>query len=550
MLFRSDTNAPETDAQTVVFEDFERGQYDPWTVEQIEPPKPSGEPAGGDAPETYVPWYATRFKSVDEVMAAFRGQYDSLRADSETFARVMEESTLPPEIMEAVKANLTILKSTTILRQHDGRLWGWEGNNDHGGSCEGTCTHVWNYSQAICHLFPDLERSFRKTEFNESLTKSGRQAFRSNLPTVPGGRAWDASDGQLGTIIRMYREWRISGDGEWLKEYWPKILLSLNYSIARWDPDETGLLQISHHNTYDINYEGPEPHCSSFYLGALAAVIRMGDFLGEDVDRYRVILDRGVRAMKDQLFNGEYFIQIVPTPGTDARPEIQSEYYRTVAETINRQGPKYQYGTGCLSDGVLGFWMTRAAGIEEPILDPSLVRSHLRSVWKYNLKRDLSGHSNTQRPSYAFGNEGGLLLCSWPNGNKPTLPFPYSDEVWTGIEYQVASHLMFMGEKEKGLEIVRLCRQRYDGRRRNPFNEYECGHWYARAMASFALIQGWTGVRYDAVDQTLHFDATLTETVPLFTASGFGLVHLQNGQARLETRFGSIPVKEYRAIRK
>lgn len=63
-----------------------------------------------------------------------------------------------------------------------------------------------------------------------------------------------------------------------------------------------------------------------------------------------------------------------------------------------------------------------------------------------------------------------------------SLPFVYSNEVWTGIEYQVASHLMLQGEVEKGLEIVRACRQRYDGSVRNPFNEYECGHWYGRAL--------------------------------------------------------------------
>lgn len=80
----------------------------------------------------------------------------------------------------------------------------------------------------------------------------------------------------------------------------------------------------------------------------------------------------------------------------------------------------------------------------------------------------------------------------------------YSNEVWSGIEYQVAAHLIAEGEVEKGLEIVRTCRNRYDGRVRNPFNEYECGSWYARALSSYSLLQALTGVRYDAVDRTLH----------------------------------------------
>ena len=129
--------------------------------------------------------------------------------------------------------------------------------------------------------------------------------------------------------------------------------------------------------------------------------------------------------------------------------------------------------------------MAEVCGVGE-IVDKDKVRSSLQAIYKYNLKHDLSEHANPQRPAYAIGDEGGLLLCTWPHGDELSLPFVYSNEVWTGIEYQVASHLMLEGMVEEGLDIVRTCRDRYDGRFRNPFNEYECGHWYARAMASYA----------------------------------------------------------------
>ena len=138
--------------------------------------------------------------------------------------------------------------------------------------------------------------------------------------------------------------------------------------------------------------------------------------------------------------------------------------------------------------------MNQTPGIDEELVDPAKVLSHLLAVHKHNLKRDLSMHANPQRPTYAMGGEGGLLLCSWPRGGKPLLPFVYSDEVWTGIEYQVAAHLILLGRRAEGLEIVRVCRARYDGVRRNPFNEYECGHWYARALSSYALLQAFAEV--------------------------------------------------------
>ena len=156
----------------------------------------------------------------------------------------------------------------------------------------------------------------------------------------------------------------------------------------------------------------------------------------------------------------------------------------------------------------------------------------------------MSDHVNPQRPAYALGNEGGLLLCTWPKGGKLSLPFVYSNEVWTGIEYQVASHLMLEGLVEKGLEIVRTCRDRYDGRIRNPFNEYECGHWYARAMSSYGLMQGLTGVRFDAIDQTLYIDSKIGKSFKSFlaTETGFGTVGLQNGKPFIDVKWGHITV--------
>ena len=118
-----------------------------------------------------------------------------------------------------------------------------------------------------------------------------------------------------------------------------------------------------------------------------------------------------------------------------------------------------------------------------------------------------------------------MLLCTWPKGGELSLPFVYSNEVWTGIEYQVASHLMRMGRVQEGLEIVRACRDRYDGRVRNPFNEYECGHWYARAMSSYALLFGLSGARYDAVEKVLYLEPQPQRRLPLLLLHRHRLRH-------------------------
>lgn len=436
------------------------------------------------------------------------------------------------------------------MRQYDGRLWNWEGCNDDAGCCHGSCTHVWNYAQALPHLFPSLERSLRHTEFCENQNAAGHQGFRANMPVSPIKHNFHAAaDGQLGGIMKVYREWRISGDNDWLKKMYPMVKSSMDYCSHTWDPKGKGVLEEPHHNTYDIEFWGPDGMCTSFYLGALSAISEMGEFLKKDVSRYKELYAKGKKYIESELYDGEYFIQKIQWAGLNApdpvnEKSLQTKYTEEALEVLKKEGPKYQYGKGCLSNGILGGWIARMCGLEDPV-DAGKTKSHLVAVHKYNLKKDLSDHANPQRPSYALGREGGLLLCSWPKGGKLSLPFVYSDEVWTGIEYQVASHLMLMGQVEKGLEIVRECRDRYDGRIRNPFNEYECGHWYARAMSSYGCLEGLTGVRYDTVDKTLYIDSKVGDfTSFISTETGFGTVSLKKGKPALNIVYGKLPIKK------
>ena len=501
----------------------------------------------------YKPWYSAKFKGAEEVVSYWKTNYNDLRSKTRLFTDSFYNTTLPAEVTEAIAANLTILKSPTVLRQTDGKLWSYEGCSDNSGCCSGSCTHVWNYAQAIPHLFPGLERTMRETEFFQSQDKEGHQTFRSALPIRPVATTfYAASDGQLGGIMKMYRDWRISGNNEWLKKMYPGVAESMDYCIKTWDPRSTGTLEEPHHNTYDIEFWGPDGMCTSFYLGALKAISEMGKYLGEDVLKYQALYDKGRKAMETDLYEGEYFIQKIKWEGLNAPDPVKASatafntsYSDEALKLMQSEGPKYQYGKGCLSDGVLGAWIADVCGLHN-IIDSVKVTSHLRSVYKYNFRSDLSDHSNPQRPSYALGNEGGLLLCTWPKGEILSLPFVYSNEVWTGIEYQVASHLMFMGETEKGLEIVRACRDRYNGSVRNPFDEYECGHWYARAMSSYGLLQGLTGVSYDAISQELLISSKLGDfTSFISTETGFGNVGLKNSKPFLEVVYGEISVKNF-----
>ena len=359
-----------------------------------------------------------------------------------------------------------------VLRQTDGRLWCWEGCCDTRGCCNGSCTHVWNYAQAMPHLFPDLERTLRETEFHESQDERGPPDL-SVAPADPAGRTHDfhaAADGQLGGIMKVHREWRISGDTEWLRGIWPQVKAEPRLLHRDLGPERhTGMLVEPHHNTYDIEFWGPDGMCTSFYLGALDGRGRDG----RGGRRRRGAL-RGAPATKaapswsPSCATASTSSRTSSGRACDAADPLEhqgagTDYSPEAIELLKKEGPKYQYGTGCLSDGVLGLDRPACAAWAS-----SSIRTRSRATcWRstsYNLKHDLSDHANPQRPTFAVGDDGGLLLCTWPKGGALTLPFVYSNEVWTGIEYQVASHLMLLGRVEEGLEIVRVCRDRYDGR--------------------------------------------------------------------------------------
>ena len=531
--------------------DFEGDSWRDWQVVDSSEEEKQFLAEEEDAEATYRPWYSERFKSLSEVIGYWNANYSVLKKNSKLFSDAFYSSSLPAEVLEAVAANLTILKSPTVLRQWDGRFWAWEGCQDSFGSCHGSCTHVWNYAQALPHLFPSLERTLRETEFKVSQNAEGHQNFRVNLPiSTPPHNFHAAADGQLGGIMKVYREWRISGNTQWMKDLFPAVKKSLDYCIRTWDPLRKGYLEEPHHNTYDIEFWGPDGMCTSFYLGALTAFVEMSKELKQPVKEYAALLAKGKKYMETALFDGEYFIQKIQWEGLQAPNPVDvmsfgGSYSEEALKLLKQEGPKYQYGTGCLSDGILGMWMASVCGLDE-VLDNEKVKSHLTAVHKYNLKHDLTDHFNPQRPVYACGKDGGLLLCTWPKGGMLSLPFVYSNEVWTGIEYQVASHLMMKGEVEKGLDIVRECRERYDGRVRNPFNEIECGHWYARAMASYGMLQGLTGVRYDAVDKTLYIDSKIGDFKSFIsTDTGFGTIEWKAGKPVLNVVYGSIDVKRY-----
>jgi uncharacterized protein (DUF608 family) len=418
--------------------------------------------------------YAARFASSWDVAAYLVAHRERLERLTRDFHGALFGSSLPPYVLDAVASNITALRSPTCFRLEDGRFLGYEGCFDDAGCCDGTCTHVWNYAQTAAFLFPALERDMRRTEFLEETAPDGEMKFRARRMFES---LWDhqaAADGQLGSVMRVLREWKLSGDDEFLRALWPRVQSALRYAASYWDTDGDLVLDGAQHNTYDIEFYGPNPLTGVFFLGALRAAREMALHLGEEdaAQRYAEAFERSSRRLEELTWNGEYYEQ-----------------------RLDDVDHPYQHGIGCLSDQLLGQQLAHLLGLGY-LLPPERVRSALSAVYRHNYRTDFTHHVNCQR-TYVLDGEAGLLVCSWPRGSRPRVPFPYSDEVFTGIEYQVAAHLIYEGFLDEGLAIVRAVRDRHDGVRRNPWDEVECGHHYVRSMASWGLLIALSGFQFD-----------------------------------------------------
>jgi uncharacterized protein (DUF608 family) len=433
--------------------------------------------------------YATQWPDARAVMREAVTGFPALRDRTEQFRQTFYDSTLPYWLLDCVTANAAISRHIgVVFRIANGDVYGWEGSN---GCCAPTCTHVWGYEQSLSRLFPALEKDMRRIDFKHQQRPDGGVNNRTDVPSPPRPTGEQPfADGHASCILKAYREALNHPDDAFLREYWPHVKRAVEYLIDRdakaAGGQPAGILQDDQWNTYDEALHGVTTFISGYYLAALRAGEEWGRRVGDGAaaDRFHGIFEQGQKKLVELCWNGEYFQQHLP-------------------DYMKRQG---EVGPGCMSDQLLGQWWAHQLGLGY-ILPKEKVVSALRAVFKYNFKSDLTGWQHIPR-AFAGAKDKGLIICTWPKGGRPGHVMLYSDEVWTGIEYQAAAHMIYEGMVEEGFAIVKAARDRYDGIprppiQRNPWNEIECGGHYARAMSSWSLLLALSGWEYDGSRQAL-----------------------------------------------
>ncbi|MCR4415224.1 MAG: non-lysosomal glucosylceramidase, partial [Thermoguttaceae bacterium] len=471
--------------------------------------------------------YGRRWPDAEAVVRYVARHIEPLWDRTRLYHQTVYESNLPEEFLDAMTSQSCILRGPTCWWSEDGYFGGFEGSY---GCCPLNCTHVWNYAQAHARLFPEVGQNMRVSNFVTFLHPSGETSHREHGPHGA------FIDGHCACIEAALREHQMSPDRRFLEKIWPGVKKSVDWLIEAIDKDRDGLPAGHQWNTYDTAVSGANTFIGSQYLSALAAAERMAQVMNDpqSAARWRAVRQAGMKNQNEKLWNGEYYFQI---------PE---------------EKPARDYNNGCHADQLLGQWWAHMLGLGY-LYPPERVKAALAAVMKHNFREHFAGFKQDPR-RYVIDSEGGLLICTWPKNDRPKSFILYADEVWTGIEYSTAGAMIYEGLIDEARKIVRTARARYDGRRRdglnsgpggNPYNELECGKFYARAMSAWSLLVASQGLVLDGPEGVLGFKPKWqpADHRSFFTApEGWGLfVQRRDGNQQrdsIEVRHGRLRLRE------
>jgi uncharacterized protein (DUF608 family) len=396
-------------------------------------------------------------------------------------------STLPSEVLTSISATFSTIRTPTCFWIRDGSFHGFEGCEGastgglSGGCCPLNCTHVWNYEFSLAHLFPTLERTMRETEFKIQHIM-GFIPHRTVIPLYlpqfsekpDSGDVPPAIDGMFGMILKIYRDYLITRDFEFLKRSWSYIKKLMVFIFKEYYDDSKGIITRAQPNTYDCSLYGINTFIGSLNLVALLACEKIALELNhlDWAERCKKLYKLSKEAIDKECWNGEFYIQ----------------------KYDENKIKKFQYGIGCFSDQLIGQWWAFHLGLGY-IFPSDRINKATKAIIKHNFKESLEGFKQTPR-IFAMPSESGLLVCTWPNRGRPEVPTTYTDEVWTGLEYEIAALSIYVGDINAGIQLIKAVRERYDGTHRNPWNEVECGDHYVRPMSSWTLLHALTGISY------------------------------------------------------
>lgn len=428
--------------------------------------------------------YCEIWQSTEQVNKFVTNEIVSLRNKTLHYRDSFFDSTLPFTLLDRAASNVSTLRSPVCFRDKNGAFFGFEGGcgafsggiNAFSGCCPMNCSHVWAYDQTLISIWPDLFDSMRQTDWNINQHTIGYLPHRTLLP-ISNEKFWDrpiggpekpALDGLFASILKTVQQWQRTGNSN----YFEHVRRAMRHIFAEHDNSGDGVIHGEQPCTYDISLFGPNPLIGGLYLATLKACSKY--FANSDIELSKECEKRFANSKEGYeriCWNGDYYRQVIE---------------------LNKH--PYQFGDGCLADQLLGQWWAHQLGLGY-VFEKQNVQKTLLSIIKRNFCRDFEKIVQSPR-QYASKHDRGVLNATYSPETRPQVPLLYSDEVWSGVEYALASLMIYEDMLDEGMQIVRAVADRYSGVERNPFNEIECGDHYVRSLSVMSVINAFTGITF------------------------------------------------------
>lgn len=461
--------------------------------------------------------YSHWFKDSEEVNDFLVKNYGDFSKKVNEFRSLMRDNTLPPKLTDAISAQLSTLICSSAWNA-DNKTGIWEGLGTMGYN-PATCYE--HGSHPVAALFPEFQKLVTANSIIYQNDTTGRMyiLLPNDLNNGRKNAGYGYVDRNSHFVWMVGRDYLWFGDKEFLKKYYPRIVLSMGvFGSPEMDTDGDGLPDThTESNTYDTwELQGTSSYMSSLWIVALRTAIRMAEDYGDlkNAAKWKSVLERAVKSMEAKLWNGEYYSLWYDhkKPQSDGSP-LRDE--------------------GCMVDQIIGEYYTRLLGLGNT-LDKSRVHAALAAIYKYN-----------------FDPEHGLHNGIYPPHKQPRFPTYQNVQGqgnWTGIEHNAIAMYIDHGLIKEGLDILDAVHQRYMRAGRYP-NHHECGDRYIRPLSIWAALLAITGYKIDYPLGILTIAPPYkqeTMTAPWVSATGLGSFTRTDKTFDFTCKQGEMPIRELR----
>ena len=340
-------------------------------------------------------------------------------------------------------------------------------------------------------------------------------SFRASFDLID---TYDRNDLMPELLLLAALAYRSTGDRDFVRSAWGQLMLIVRGTMRQHDDLGLGLIYHTPPSDYEgFSYVADEAIrrglVPGFYSGNVLRVLFSGPaFVMNSLNTFDTLSLMGVASFTADLWAAalKALADVAGEVGEPEEGELRAMHAKAASNMVKLLWNGRYFDSwydpvsglrdrSSLAAQLVGEWLLEVMG-SGPAIDRELIRKALRYIYENN-----------------FRYEEGVINAVYPDGPRPSMvgdvAMPngtgllnrvssQADTPWTGVEYGLASQLIYEGMVEEGLEIVRSVHDRYRSWGLY-WNHLECDGHYMRPLAAVTLVNAMAGASYDAARRSL-----------------------------------------------